>query len=174
MTRFKKILAYSLGAVGLVGAGAFLALTKTGRGFRFALDRLYEGEYPDITTVEPRRLAEELAGERPPLLLDTRAPEEFSISHLGNAQLADAATFDPDDVDDVDHDRPIVVYCSVGHRSGLVARRLKELGFTNVRNLYGGIFLWYNEGYPVYCDMRPVDRIHPYNAVWGQFIRPRR
>jgi rhodanese-related sulfurtransferase len=170
MTRFRKIVAFSLGAASVLGLGAFFALTKTGKGFRWALDQLYDREFPDITTVDPRHLADELASDRPPLLVDTRAPEEFAISHLANAQLANVATFDLDDVDDIDRSRPIVVYCSIGQRSGHVARRLKGMGFTNVRNLYGGIFLWYNEGYPVYSDMRQVDRIHPYNAAWGQFI----
>ncbi|HVK38259.1 MAG TPA: rhodanese-like domain-containing protein [Candidatus Kapabacteria bacterium] len=173
MTRFRRILALSLGAASLVGAGAFLALTKTGRGFRWALDRLYLEDYPDITTVTPDALAAELGGRRPPLLLDTRTPEEFSISHLANAQLVSPTSFDRDDVDDLERDRPIVVYCAVGQRSARVARTLKELGFTSVRCLYGGIILWYNEGYPVYRDMRPVARIHPYNAVWGQFITRR-
>src|SRR5688572_25071183 len=105
MTRFQKILALSLGALSLAGAGAFVALTKTGRGFRWALEQLYTGDFPDITTIEPEQLALELAGERPPYLLDTRTPEEFSISHIANAQFINAATFDIDDVDDMERDR---------------------------------------------------------------------
>ena len=170
MTRLQKILAFSLGAASLVGAGAFVALTKTGRGFRWALEQLYSREYPDVTTVEPAQLAAELAGDRPPYLLDTRTPEEFAISHIANAQFVNASTFDIDDVDDMERARPIVVYCAIGQRSAEVARRLKELGFVNVRNLFGGIFLWYNEGNPVYRDMAVVDAVHPYNALWGQFL----
>lgn len=173
MSRIRTILAFSIGAASVVGLGAFLAVTKTGKGFRFTLDQLYGREFPDITTIEPEKLAAELATGRPPLLFDTRTPEEFSISHLGNAQLVGSLEGDIDDLDDIDRHRPIVVYCSVGQRSGHVARRLKELGFTNVRNLYGGIFLWYNEGHPVYRDMHPVNRIHPYKAVWGQFLTRR-
>jgi rhodanese-related sulfurtransferase len=173
MTRFRKFLAFSLGAATVAGAGAFLVLTKTGRGFRWALDQLFDRQFPDVTTVEPQQLAAELSSERPPLLIDTRGPEEFAVSHLHNASLANEATFSADDVDDLERDRPIVLYCSVGQRSAAVARRMRELGFTNVRVLYGGIFLWYNDGYPVYRDMRPVNRIHPHNAAWGQFITRR-
>ncbi|MBC8143972.1 MAG: rhodanese-like domain-containing protein [bacterium] len=170
MTRFKKILAFSVSAASVVGIGAFLALTRTSRGFRWTLDQLYGRDFPDITTLEPAQLEAELAGERPPLLIDTRTPEEFAISHLANAQFANAATFDLDEVDDIDRDRSIVLYCSAGQRSAMVARRMKDLGFTNVRNLYGGMFLWYNEGHPVYRDMERIERIHPYNALWGQYL----
>lgn len=173
MTRFKKILAISVGAASVLGIGAFFALTRTGRGYRWSLDQMYEREFPDVTTIEPSQLADELQGERPPLLIDTRTPEEYAVSHLANAQFANAGTFGIDDVDDIDRNRAIVVYCAVGRRSAIAARRMKEAGFTNVRNLYGGIFLWYNEGHTVYRDMAPVEHIHPYNAMWGQFLTRR-
>src|SRR5688500_18310914 len=109
MTRFRKILAFSFGAASVLGAAAFIALTRTSRGFRWTLDQMYGREFPDVTTLEPAQLVFELNGERPPLLIDTRTPEEFSISHLANAQFANAATFDLDDVDDIDRERPVVV-----------------------------------------------------------------
>jgi len=32
------------------------------------------------------------------------------------------------------------VYCSLGIRSEVIAKKLKKAGYTNVFNLYGGIF----------------------------------
>lgn len=38
-----------------------------------------------------------------------------------------------------DHDAPIVVYCGKGIRSAFAANTLKEMGYTNVKNLKGGV-----------------------------------
>lgn len=43
-------------------------------------------------------------------------------------------------------DRPIVTYCLKGPRGSLAALQLQKLGFTNVRNLDGGILGWLAEG----------------------------
>jgi rhodanese-related sulfurtransferase len=48
-----------------------------------------------------------------------------------------------------DRDAAIVVFCASGNRSALAARTLGEMGFTNVRNLEGGISAWARAGHPV-------------------------
>ena len=170
MTKLGRYLAYGIGSTLVVGGAAFLYLFKTRGGYETFLDALYSREFSDIPLIRPENLAAEMEGAEPPLLLDVRTPEEYGVSHIRNAQLANPATFDIDDFDDVDRDRTIVLYCSIGYRSGLLTRELLERGFTDVRNLYGGIFLWYNNGMPVYCGSRLVEQIHPYKAIWGQFI----
>ena len=40
----------------------------------------------------------------------------------------------------------IIVYCSIGVRSEDIGEKLKELGYTKILNLYGGIFDWKNKG----------------------------
>jgi 3-mercaptopyruvate sulfurtransferase SseA len=65
----------------------------------------------------------------------------------------------------------VVVYCSVGYRSERVGERLKALGFRDVRNLYGGIFQWVNEGRPVYNATGPTRQVHPYSALWSTWLR---
>jgi rhodanese-related sulfurtransferase len=37
----------------------------------------------------------------------------------------------------------------VGYRSEKVTEKLQKAGFTQVSNLYGGIFEWVNQGYPI-------------------------
>ncbi|MCF6205843.1 MAG: rhodanese-like domain-containing protein [Sulfurovum sp.] len=46
-------------------------------------------------------------------------------------------------------ERPIVCYCLKGARGLMAAQRLKELGFSNVVNLKGGIESWVNAGKPI-------------------------
>ena len=48
-----------------------------------------------------------------------------------------------------DKKAPIVVYCCTGKRSLLAARSLKELGYTNVKSLQGGIKGWIADGLPL-------------------------
>lgn len=156
-------------ALSLAG-GAFYFFMKTERGFRFVLDRMYRKEFPNVKLVEPEELAAEMAGASPPVLLDIRAPQEYAVSHLNEARLVAPATFSPATLSGLKKDTPIVVYCSVGYRSGTIAGTLADMGFRNVRNLYGGIFLWFNQERPVFSAGLPVERIHVYDRRWGQFV----
>ncbi|MDR7438275.1 MAG: molybdopterin-synthase adenylyltransferase MoeB [Armatimonadota bacterium] len=46
-------------------------------------------------------------------------------------------------------DRPVVVYCASGQRSGKVTEWLRSRGYDNVYNLAGGILAWQNAQQPV-------------------------
>jgi len=48
-----------------------------------------------------------------------------------------------------DLNKPVVVYCLKGTRGALAAQSLKELGYTHVYNLQGGVLGWIEQGYPV-------------------------
>jgi len=64
-----------------------------------------------------------------------------------------------------------LVYCSVGYRSERIGEHLLELGFTDVHNLYGGIFEWINKGYGVMNSKGQwVERVHGYSPSWGKWI----
>lgn len=39
-------------------------------------------------------------------------------------------------------DAPIVLVCQFGHRGGIMLLALRMMGYTNVRNLGGGINAW--------------------------------
>jgi len=127
--------------------------------------------FPGVAWISTEDLSRWRAGEHapPPVLLDARAAEEFEVSHL-----RDARRVDPDspalDPEDLPHDTPIVVYCSVGYRSAAVADRLKAAGFTRVFNLEGGIFQWANEGRPIFRDREPAHEVHPYSRLWGRWL----
>jgi hypothetical protein len=65
---------------------------------------------------------------------------------------------------------PIVTYCAVGYRSGALATKLREAGFTSVRNLEGSIFQWANEHRPLVRGDEPVTTVHPYSSLWGRLL----
>ncbi|MCB0495545.1 MAG: rhodanese-like domain-containing protein [Cyclobacteriaceae bacterium] len=104
-------------------------------------------------------------------LLDTRTQSEYDVSHLKGAKFIDYDAFAPEMVAGMDKNEPVVVYCSVGYRSEKIGEKLKELGFSNVQNLYGGIFEWKNHDHVVVNDNNtPTDSVHVYDADWGQYL----
>ncbi len=140
-----------------------------------AVDRDLDARFSDVPATTTAALAARLGTPDAPLLLDARAPAEVAVSRLRGARRvdpdADSAAL-ADALADVDRQREIVVYCSVGARSAGVARRLREVGFAHVENLRGSIFQWANEGRPLVRDGRPVAEVHPYNAAWGRLLDP--
>ena len=64
-----------------------------------------------------------------------------------------------------------LVYCSIGVRSENIGEKLQQLGYTNVYNLYGGIFEYKNEGGTVYnLQNKPTDSVHTYNKKWSKYL----
>jgi len=106
------------------------------------------------------------------LLLDAREPEEYNTSHIKNAQYIGYDDPDYSVLKNVEQNTPIVIYCSIGYRSERLGKKLKNMGFTNVRNLYGSIFEWANQGYEL-CDESNENtlKIHGYNKSWSQWIK---
>jgi rhodanese-related sulfurtransferase len=87
--------------------------------------------------VTAARLKAELAGPRPPLVLDVRTLGEWGRGHLKGARHLPV-----DDVrwelEQLPRDRRIVLHCRSGFRAHLALRTLKESGFGDVANLTGG------------------------------------
>lgn len=137
-----------------------------------AVDRMIQRSYPDARPLSTDSLAALLADSTRarPVLLDTRPPGEYRVSHLKGARRIDPDATAFPMLDGVPKDTLIVAYCSVGYRSAGIAERLQAAGFTNVYNLDGSIFRWANEGRPVYRDERRVRAVHPYDAVWGRLL----
>lgn len=115
----------------------------------------------------------ELVKDDGSLLLDTRESDEFKVSHLKNAQWVGYDQFDIDkfSAQFPDKKMPYVVYCSIGVRSEDIGEQLMEAGYTNVKNLYGGIFEWKNKGYPVLDSLEEkTEKVHAYSKYWGKLL----
>ena len=93
-------------------------------------------------------LAEQMASEAPPLLLDIRAEKErrdkfiegslhLPLNHLRNRG------------GELPSDQPLVVHCAGGYRSSIAASIIKRHGNPNVSELLGGIAAWEKSGLPV-------------------------
>ena len=65
----------------------------------------------------------------------------------------------------------LIVYCTVGYRSEKVAEKLKDAGYENTFNLFGGIFSWKNGGGKlVDRSGKATDKVHCYNEMWSVFL----
>lgn len=74
-------------------------------------------------------------------LIDVREPHEYLIASIPTAKLiplGDVAKR----AGELDKSKLIVAHCKMGGRSAKAVAQLKELGFTKVRNMTGGITAW--------------------------------
>jgi rhodanese-related sulfurtransferase len=107
------------------------------------------------------------------IILDAREESEYNVSHLKGALFVGYDNFNLEQTTQKikDKDQAIVVYCSLGIRSETIANRLKKAGYTNVKNLYGGIFEWRNNNFDVYDSQnKKTDSIHAFSKSWGKWL----
>lgn len=154
--------------------GIFLLISSVGltscaqnQTYEQMLADLYKNTVPFIKGHE----LESKLGKQEMLILDTREKDEYNVSHIKGAKLISYDNFELSDIPKVNKNTLIVIYCSVGYRSERIGEKLKKAGYTNVYNLYGGLFQWINEGRQVVGnDNKPTDKIHPYSDSWGKWL----
>jgi len=74
------------------------------------------------------------------LLIDVREQREKSISDMGGTLIPVNSL--PQRFSELDKEKEIILYCRTGARSGWATNFLLSAGFTNVKNLVGGIYAW--------------------------------
>ena len=95
-----------------------------------------------MSEITPQELKARLDRNDRPLLLDVRQDWETKLCRLDNAVHIPIEEIEVR-TDELNSQDEIIVYCHQGVRSAAVAQFLREHhGFTNVRNLAGGLDLW--------------------------------
>ncbi len=74
-------------------------------------------------------------------ILDVRQPSEYEKSHIPGAVLIPLSTLS-DRLDELEPEKPTLVYCAIGGRSRVAAQMLAGKGFKQVINVAGGIKAW--------------------------------
>jgi rhodanese-related sulfurtransferase len=157
LSNFPKVLLLTL----LMAIPIFLNAQSI--AYKTLLSTLYDSDFPVVKPEEIKDLSNYQ-------VLDTREKEEFDVSHLQDSQWVGYDTFDFKKLEGLDKNKPVLVYCTVGARSQDIGKKLKEEGFNNVYNLYGGIIQWSNEGLPLFKDNKPTDKVHTYSKTWGIWL----
>jgi sulfur-carrier protein adenylyltransferase/sulfurtransferase len=75
------------------------------------------------------------------LLLDVREPHEYQIARIPGSKLIPLGDL-PKSIDELPRNEEIAIHCKSGGRSQKAVDLLKASGFTNVKNVAGGITAW--------------------------------
>lgn len=142
-----------------------ISVPVSGQSFAYKtlLSTLYDA---DFNTIKPEEIKELSAYQ----ILDTREKDEYEVSHLAEANWVGYETFTIENVSNIDKDKPVLVYCTVGARSQDIGQKLKRAGFSQVYNLYGGIIQWSNDEMPLYKNNLPTTQVHTYSQTWGIWL----
>jgi len=104
-------------------------------------------------------------------ILDAREKQEYNISHIPNAKYIGHTKMEKESLKDIPKDAKVVVYCSIGYRSEEIGEKMRQEGFTNVYNLYGSIFEWVNNDYPIVDkNGKQTKKLHTYDKDWSQWV----
>ncbi|MBR1567818.1 MAG: rhodanese-like domain-containing protein, partial [Lachnospiraceae bacterium] len=99
--------------------------------------------YQHITQEEAGRIMKEEQGY---ILLDVRTKAEFDKKHIPGAVCIPVTSINKnraaEELPDVS--QTVLVYCRSGHRAQIAAKKLSDLGYTDVRE-FGGILDWTGE-----------------------------
>jgi rhodanese-related sulfurtransferase len=95
----------------------------------------------DITAFE---LNERLAEGTAPIMIDVREPHEWEMQHLDAVRKISLGSLGVylSELKEELADKEVVMICRSGGRSGQATAFLRSQGFTNVRNLVGGMLGW--------------------------------
>jgi len=82
--------------------------------------------------------------------VDVREDHEYATDHALGARHVGRGILERD-IETVISDKTadIVLYCGGGYRSALAADSLRQMGYTNVSSMIGGIKAWREAGYPI-------------------------
>ncbi|MEQ1745589.1 MAG: rhodanese-like domain-containing protein [Saprospiraceae bacterium] len=156
---------------GILVVGLLFAWATAGYGqvesrtYGLMLETLLRHSVPEMDVRQAAKNRSQL------IFLDARELREYAVSHIDGAVYVGYDQFDPTQLAALHPHDPIVVYCSVGYRSEKIAEKLLANGFKNVSNLYGGIFEWVNQGYPVVAQKKRTRQVHAYDRTWGVWLR---
>jgi len=81
--------------------------------------------------------AELESGDTELQLIDVRTADEFGLGSIPTARNIDVNQL-REHLDELDRDKPLVLFCQIGLRGYLAYRILRQHGFTHIRNLSGG------------------------------------
>jgi rhodanese-related sulfurtransferase len=102
---------------------------------------IFEKKYMDLSQKD---WTEKLMNNKDAIVLDVRTPEECLEGIIPNALMIDIFKGQGFvyEVDVLDKNKEIYVYCKAGSRSAQACNIMNQLGFENTFNLLGGFMQW--------------------------------
>lgn len=122
----------------------------------------FDHEFEGVPHLKPTELKFFVREKRDIVLIDAREPAERNVSTLPDAITIEEFERQPNRL----KDRQVIVYCTVGYRSGIETKRLISEGI-NALNLRGGIIGWCKQnGKLVDPDGNSTRKVHTYGQEW--------
>ncbi|MEX2533868.1 MAG: rhodanese-like domain-containing protein [Nitriliruptoraceae bacterium] len=109
-----------------------------------------DSQTPGVRRVSVEDIAATLEHDSP-VLLDVRTQEEVAQARLADT-VVNIDFYAPgftSDIAALDRDQTYVLYCRSGQRTSHVTTLMTDLGFTDVRELAGGLIRWVDAGKPL-------------------------
>lgn len=97
------------------------------------------GQNTPTQHLAPQEFIAKLKNTKNVQLLDVRTPEEWSQGKIASSHLINFMGNDfAQQVQKLDKNKPVFVYCAAGGRSPKAAKVLEQAGFKQIYNLTGG------------------------------------
>lgn len=134
---------------------------------RATIRAMYEGyrkQFPDIAETTPAEIAKDYKKDQDRfVIVDVRTPKEQEVSMIPGALTQKEFEAKRDGLED----KRVIVHCTIGFRSGMYVKKLKEEGY-DAENLAGSLLLWTHEGLPlVDKEGEPTKKVHVYGSQWN-------
>lgn len=96
-----------------------------------------------MTNITPEEVKKRLDAGEKLNLIDVREPHENAEFNIGGTLIpvGKIQSMQVEDIEDLRNEE-VILYCRSGNRSGMAAMVLDQLGFTNTKNLTGGMLAW--------------------------------
>ena len=112
--------------------------------FRAMSDHVFHADDVDLA---PERAAEQLGDVQ---LIDVREAHEWAAGRIAGARHIEIERVASQALT-IDRDRPVVFYCRLGARAGMVANGFRRAGY-DAYSIDGGLTAWAERGLPLEPD----------------------
>lgn len=96
-----------------------------------------------MTNITPEEVKQRLDAGEELNLVDVREPHENAEFNIGGKliPIGKIQSMQIEELEDLKNEE-LIFYCRSGNRSGISAAFLDQMGFTNTKNLVGGMLAW--------------------------------
>lgn len=96
-----------------------------------------------MTNISPEEVKSRLDKGEKLNLIDVRRPDETAEYSIGGTALplGNIQNMQIEDIEGLKNEE-VILYCRSGNRSGVAAMILEQAGFSNTKNLTGGMLAW--------------------------------